>query len=193
MSVKVRATVLALSVLGGHAIAAEHEAHAAHAAPSVTDLVFPILNFLIFAFLIWRYFWPQVKVTLAERQRGIAKLLDEADRTRTEAQADLADVQAKRAAQDDEARRIGDDLRREGQHLRDSIVTNARRGAERIRRDAALLGEHEATQSARQLRAELSGAVVRRAAELLRERIDDRHQARFVEGFLADVQSEVTE
>jgi F-type H+-transporting ATPase subunit b len=190
---KVRVTFSALSVLAGPALASENEAHAAHAAPSVTELVFPILNFLVFAFLVWRYFWPQVKATLAERRRAIAKLLDEADRTRAEARADLVDVQAKRAAQEDEARRIGDDLRREGQHLRDSIVANARRGAERIRRDAALLGEHEATQSGRQLRAELSGAVVRRAADLLRERIDDRHQARFVEGFLADVQSEVAE
>ena len=170
------------------AAAKEHGAEAAHAAPSISTLFLPAVNFAIFVFLFSRYAWPLLRDTLAERRRVVEKELAEADRARKEAEALLAEVQARRAGLAAEGERISREMRDEAEHERAALVAAGRQTAERIRSDARLLGEQEAARAAKAIREEVAAKVIARVAAILREQVKADDEARFVDEFVATVE-----
>ena len=187
-SVSLRIFVFAAAWAGVAAAAEEHGEHAADAAPSISTLVLPIANFTIFAFVFARYAWPPLRGALVERRKLVEKELAEGDRARKEAQAILAEIEARRAGLAAEGERLIREMREEAEHERTALVAAARQTADRIRSDARLLGEQEAERAAKAIREEVAGKVVARVAEALRERVKPEDEARFADEFVATVE-----
>ena len=86
---------------------AEGEGHAA----SVTQLIFPLINFLIFLYLLKRYLLPFAKDYLRSRRAGIAAAVKEAEEAKQRAEALLRDYRSRIVRLDDETREIREALR----------------------------------------------------------------------------------
>jgi F-type H+-transporting ATPase subunit b len=181
--------VAAILLLAAPVLAAEAEHAAEHGVePSIGDLFLPTINFAIFAFIVARYVWPVVVEALVDRRRKIEHDLRESDKVEREAHADLAEIQALRAALEAEGRKLLEELRTEGERDRQAILEAARRAAERIRADAARLGDTEAARAAEDVRRDVAARVISRAVDKLRGRLGDEERRRFVDEFIDGLQ-----
>jgi F-type H+-transporting ATPase subunit b len=161
-----------------------------HHAPSIADLLFPVLNFSLFAAILYRFAWPVVKVAIAERRRSIEAEIGEADQAEREAREALAEVEKRRAQEHDERERLLGQLRQEGERERTLLAESARRSAQRLREDARRLGEDEAARAVLEIRRAVVAEAARRAEETLRQRLGDAEQGRFVGEFLSGIEAE---
>ena len=180
-------TAFAVLLDGGLALASEG-AHAEHA-PSLGTLVLPLVNFTIFAFILWRYAWPALRGALADRQRTVGRELTEAESALEEARRELESIEALRARSREDGEKLVADFRTEAEAQAGALMTAAQRMAERIRRDAELLGAQEKERAAHAIRAEIAERVIERAARLVRERFGESEQRRAVADFLSEVAS----
>lgn len=169
----------AVAASGGH-----QEDHAA----SPLDLVFPAINFLLFAYLIRRAGGDTVRSYLRQRRREVVQALDAAARAKAEADQVHADVRARLGQVEEEAKRLRADMRAAAELDRERRLTAARQAVGRIVSDARLGAEHEVRAAVAALRDEtVRGAVVETVA-LLRRQIKDADQERFVGDFVQGVQ-----
>jgi len=170
-------------------LAVASEAHETHAAPSISSLLFPVLNFAIFVYLLVRYAWPSVKSGLAERRRLIQEEVAEAEKVYRQVQTELREIQSRKARIQQEAEKILAQLHAEAEHERVALIEAARKTAERIRSDARRLGEQEAARAAQRIREEVALLVTQQAGEALRQRLTQPDQERFVREFQSAVES----
>jgi F-type H+-transporting ATPase subunit b len=187
-----RRSILSLAILAGgvgvaRALAAE--GHAAHGLASPTSLFLPIVNFSIFLYLLFHYAWPVVRDALVDRRKLVEKELSDADRAYQEAKAMRAEVEARRARVQEDGERLMGELRAEAERDGVALLESARRSAERIRRDASMLGEQEAAQAAHRLRNEMAEEVVARAAALVRQRLTAEDEQRFIGEFVSAIET----
>lgn len=182
--------VLPIALLAGVAFAASG-GHDDHHAPPISTLLFPLINFSIFAFILYRYAWPAVRSTLAERRRKIEHEIVAAETAHREAREALAEIESLRARSRDDAAALVASVRAEADAQARALVEAARRAAERIRNDARLLATQEEARAAQSIRAEVAALVVTRAAELVRERFGEADQKRAVGDFLSGVSAGV--
>jgi F-type H+-transporting ATPase subunit b len=156
-----------------------------HADPTIGTLLWPLVNFSLFAFLLVRVLAGPIREFFRERAGRLREQLAAGDRARTEAEAlraqlaaDLADLPALRE-------RLKTDLRATAERERDRILTMARQAAERIRTDTKLLAEQEVAAARRTLRDEVIDAATGKATELVRGAIQPQDQDRFVREFVS--------
>jgi F-type H+-transporting ATPase subunit b len=167
---------------------ASEAAHGEHA-PSIGTLVLPIVNFAIFSFVLWRYAWPALRSALADRQAGVSRELSEGDVAHREARTELEKIEALRARSREDADKLIAEIREEGEAQARALLDQARRSAERIRRDAELLAAQEGARAAHGIRAEAADRIVARATEIVRQRFGEGEQRRAVADFLSEVRS----
>ena len=170
------------------ALAAE-SGHGEHHAPPISTLILPVINFTIFAGILWRFAWPAIKSALADRQQTVGKQLTESEAALRDARADLEAIEALRARSREDGEKLVAELREEAEKQVGALLTAARSMADRIRRDAELLSTQERDRAAKTIRAEVADRVVRRAAELVKQRFGESEQRRAVADFLAEVRS----
>lgn len=160
----------------------EHEA--AHHVPTIAGLLFPAINFSIFAFLLVRFLAGPIREFFRERAERLRERLVAGDRSRREAEAlkaqlakDLADLPALRE-------RLKADLRGTAERERERLLAQARQAAERIANDAKLLADQEVAAALRALRAEVIEAATQKAIDLVRATLQPQDQDRFVREFV---------
>jgi F-type H+-transporting ATPase subunit b len=157
--------------------------HAEHV-PTIGSLVWPLVNFSLFALLLVRLLAGPVREFFRERAGRLREQLAAGDRARKEAEAlrsqlaaDLADLPALRE-------RLKADLRTTADRERERILELARQAAKRIRTDTKLLAEQEVAAARRVLRDEVIEAATGKATELVRGVIQPQDQDRFVREFV---------
>lgn len=185
-TVKPVALALGIAALASAAFAAA-PGHDPHHAPPISTLLFPLVNFSIFTFILWRYAWPAVRSTLAERRRKIEHEIVASETAHREAKLALGEIEGLRARSREDAAALVASVRAEAEAQATALVEAARRAAERIRRDALLLATQEQARAAQTIRADVAALVVARAEVLVRERFGEDDQKRAVDAFLSDV------
>ena len=83
--------------------------------PNLGLMIWTLLAFFVAFFILRKYAWPQISAALEKRQRAIEESIETAERTRTEAQALLAEYRERL---------------REARSQADDIVVRARKAAE---------------------------------------------------------------
>jgi F-type H+-transporting ATPase subunit b len=184
---------VALSTLGlapvGPLFAAEGEAeevhHDAHAV-SVSELLFPAINFAIFAVILVKYVVPALREYLRRRADDIVSaaasartLLAEAETLISAARARFSGVASEREA------------------IRNDLVTAAKRQAERLHEqaeetgkrrlaDASLVAEQERRRALEEIRAEIATLATSLAESRLRAVLSSDDQRVIVRQFFED-------
>lgn len=187
-----RATTALARLLGGAltglpaiARAAEEAGHAEHHAPSPAGLVFPFINFSIYAFLMYKFAWPAIRTWLADRREGVVAALAAARQARADAEALKAAYEGRMRTLEADAARAREEVLATARLEAKNLLDQARQSAERIRNDAKLVADQEVARARRELQEEAAALVARLAGDLVSRQLDDADQSRFVADFVA--------
>ena len=165
------------------AAAAEAGEHAA----SVTQLVFPLINFLIFLYLLKRYLLPFAKDYFRSRRAEIAGAVKEAEEAKQRAEALLSDYRSRIARLDDETREIREALRAEGDREKTKLLAEAEELATRIKTDADFLADQEVKAARQELRREIARMAEAAAERLVQSHLTAVDQKRMVAEFMREI------
>ena len=155
--------------------------------PEAPEMIWGTLSFLVVAFLLWKFAWPQIKQMMAARTARIQAQLDEAATAKTE--ADEAAVAVREAK---------GDIASERQRLLAEADAQAARlladGRTRLEQEVADLttkadGEIGSVQGRLQgeVQAEVAEVAYRATENLVTDSLDDEMRQQLVEQFIARV------
>jgi F0F1-type ATP synthase membrane subunit b/b' len=158
----------------------EHGAHE----PAIRDLLFPAINFTIFAFVAVRFLAGPIREYFRERTDRLREGLEAGKRAQQQAQALQAQLASDMRDLPRLQERLKADLLVTAQEARATLLAQGREAAERIRADAELVAEQEARAAARAVRSEIVEEAIRQATTVVREGVTPADQARFVREFV---------
>lgn len=148
-----------------------------------------IAVFLVLLFLLRKFAWGPLLAALEERQAGIRKSLDDADKARRE----LAEVQTKASALIGKARMEADailsEARADGVRIRQELRDLAQKEAETITRNAQQQIQLERDRAVTELRQEAVDLSVLIASKLVRRNLTREDNAALIEDALQQVDS----
>lgn len=168
-------------VWASSAAGAEH-----HTAP-ITQLIFPALNFLIFAYIIKRFAVPLIQDYLRSRREGIVASLADAAELKNKAEAMVQDYRGRLAGLDREVRSIQESFRADGETERAKLLREGELLAARIKEDARFLADQEIKLARQKIREEMASRAEATARELVQRHLSAADQRRLVEDFLRDI------
>jgi F-type H+-transporting ATPase subunit b len=119
--------------------------------PATNEIIWGAISFFLLLVLMWKLALPAVKKGMEARTERIRENLDEAERTKSDAQQVLADYQLQLADAKNESARI---------------IDEARQTAEQMRRDLMVRAEAEVNELRDRTRAEIEAAQHRAIADL---------------------------
>ena len=133
--------------------------------------------FLILAWVVAKFVWPNVMGTLDARAKKIAEGLAAADQGKQAMAAAEKRVQVELAtARDEGAKRIADAEKR-AQLVSDEIKANAQAEAARIVAQARAEAEQQVTKAREELRAQVAALAVKGAEQILKREINPQAHA----------------
>ena len=157
-------------------------------APSMTSLIFPVINFLIFVFLIYRFALPPARRYLVSRRDGILAAVRSANESKENADSTLRSFRARLASTDDETKTLLETLRAEGEREKAKILREAEELASKIRADADFVSQQEIKVARQQIREEIARIAQRAAENAIRANLRAADQERLVEQFLQGIE-----
>ena len=149
-----------------------------------------LFGFAVIVFVINKYVVPPVRKLMADQKGAVRNQLDESAKA-TERLAAAGQYHAQRVEQGrDEARHIVDEARTDSVRIAEQLRVQAGVEAERIKVQGGQQVQLLRTQTIRQLRAELGGESVQRAAELVRAHVSDPYaRSATIDRFLDELDS----
>jgi F-type H+-transporting ATPase subunit b len=128
---------------------------------------------------------------LVERKAQVTAELEEARRLHEEARALLSQYEGRLARLDAEKSQILSDYRQLGEAERDRIITEAKRQAEKIGKDAELTVQGEVRRARAALEREVVELASGMAEERLRQRLDAREQGALFDAYLTEIERDL--
>jgi F-type H+-transporting ATPase subunit b len=158
-----------------------------HHEPSWNLTILGFVNFALFLFVLYRYAWPLVRDYLVARRESIVRALEAARRAQAEAEELRAEYEARMRTLEDEAARTREELLAIARHEADRVIDQARRAAERIRRDAELVAGQEVAQARALLQRDVAELITRLAGALIEREITPDDQRRLIREFVGEM------
>ncbi len=156
---------------------------------SFPNILFQLLNFLIFLYLLYRVLFRPIRQMLEQRRERIAESVREAEDLRAQVEQDRAGYEAELAQARSEAQRIREKASRTAESVRARELDRAREDADRMRSDADSEIERSRVQAAEELRQRTADLVLTATARVLDRSIDDPEHRRLVDEALRDLQA----
>jgi F-type H+-transporting ATPase subunit b len=148
---------------------------------------FALINFGIFAAIMWRLAGKPLLEYTRTRHLTIKKDLEDAARLHAEAEKRLKEYEAKIGGIDREIETLLASIRREAEGEKARIIAAAADQAARLKTDAEAQIQTEIARTQRALRQEMVGAAIAAAETILREKLGAEDQARLAERYVTDV------
>ena len=150
----------------------------------IIDLGWRVLNFAIFAAILYFAAAKPIRNFLSGRIEGIKKELGDAEKGKEEAEKKLQEYMRKLSSLEEEVREIHETLRREGEVERDRIIESAQEAAEKIKIQADLSAQQELNKAVAAIRKEAAEAAVELAEMMLKKDLKKEDQKRLVTEYL---------
>ena len=160
-----------------------------HLYPHVEELIVGAIAFAVLFFFIWKWVLPRLGALLEERRQKIQGSLEEAEKTKAEAQQLLSGYQEKLREAGAEAGKIIEEARKTAEQMRKDLVAKAEEESRQIvaRAQEEVRGERDRAVGA--LRRQLAEASVELAGRVVGETLDQERHMRIVEQFIDDVKA----
>ena len=171
---------------GGHA--AEGGASHGSTDPLSVDPDLAVWTFIVFLALLavlWKFAWGPISKGLDDREATVARYLSDAERSHEEAKQLLADYQRKLGTAAEEVRGLLEEARRDAEHTKQEIMTEAKAAAdaERVR---ALREIEAATEGAiKQLAERSADLAVELAGKIVGAKLTAGDHARLIQEAVA--------
>lgn len=159
--------------------AGDGEAHAT----SVVDLIFPAINFLIFAYLAKRYAIPPLKEHLKKRREGLINSVAEANQAKVQADKILQRYKSLVQNLNEESAQIRAGLKAEGERETARMLAEAEEFAAKLKTDADFVAEQEVKMARQQIRGELANLAEQAAERAITGQLTDADQDRLLADF----------
>jgi F-type H+-transporting ATPase subunit b len=162
-------------------------AEAEHHTPSINDIWFPLINFLIYAFIIVKFALPLIRDFLKTRREEIVAKLAEASAKKQAAEALVRDYRSRLAGLGKEVQSLQAALREDGEREKSRLVSEAQATAVKITQDANFLADQEVRSARQKLREDIADEAEATAQQLIERNISAADQSRLVDDFLRSV------
>jgi F-type H+-transporting ATPase subunit b len=157
---------------------------------SFPNILFQLVNFLVFLWILRRLLYGPVTRMLRERRERITESLREAEDLRAQVERDRTEFESELQRARAEAQRIRDEASSTAEVIRERELERARGDVERMRTEAQADVERAQQQAAAELRAQTADLVMQATSRVLDRSIDDPEHRRLVQEALADLQSQ---
>ena len=162
-------------------------AEAEHHAPSINDIWFPLINFLIYAFIIVKFALPLIHDFLKTRREEIVAKLAEASAKKQAAEALVRDYRSRLAGLGKEVQSLQAALREDGEREKSRLVSEAQATAVKITQDANFLADQEVKTARQRLREEMADEAEASARQLIERNFSAADQTRLADEFVRSV------
>jgi len=160
---------------------------AEHHAPPISDVIFPALNFLIYAFIVVKFAFPLVRSFLQSRREEVIQVVAQASAKKQQAEALVREYKAKVAGLDNEVQSILSSWREDAEREKAKLLSEAQSLAAKLKEDAQFLGEQEVKIARQQIRDEMANQAEAMAEELVRRHLTPADQSRLAAEFIRDI------
>lgn len=150
---------------------------------SIVDLIFPLINFLIFVYLAKRYAIPPLREHLKKRREGIINSVAEANETKSQAEKTLQRYKSLLQNLQEEAVRIREGLRAEGEREKARMMAEAEEFTAKLKADADFMAEQEIKTARQQIRGELADLAEEAAERAIATQLTNDDQDRLIHDF----------
>lgn len=158
--------------------------------PSVNELIYGLISFLIFFAFMAKYVLPRANAALADRRALIEGKMEQAEADRAAAEKLLADYRAQLADARSEAGRIIEAAERQAQTIRAERERAAQESADRLVAAASAKAEADRQSVMGQLRSEIGGLSVELAEKIVGQTLEsDDRQRTLIDSFISGVAS----
>ena len=158
-----------------------------HHTPEISGIIFPLLNFLIYAGILYYFAVPLIRSFLKSRHDEVLATVTEAAARKQNADALVGDYRSRLAKLNQEIDSIQASLKAEGERGKVRLLREAEGLAAKIKSDAQLLAEQEVKAAKHQVFLELAERAKASATELIRRHLSHADQDRLVEEFIEDL------
>ena len=160
---------------------------AEHHTPSITEVILPALNFLIYAFIIVKFALPAVRSFLKSRRDEVVATIAQASAKKAAAQALVDEYKIKLAALDQQVRSLQATLRDEGERDKAKLVGEANAMAAKIKADASILADQEVKMARQKIREDMAIQAEATARALLQRNLSAEDQNRLADEFIQSI------
>lgn len=158
-----------------------------HHTPPISDLIFPTLNFLIYAFIIVKYAFPLVRNFLRSRREEVISVITLASAKKQQAEALVREYKTKLAGLDKEVQSIQASWRDEAEREKAKQLIEAQSLAAKIKEDAQFLAEQEVKIARQKIREDMANQSEATARELVRQHLSPADQSRLATEFIQHI------
>ena len=155
--------------------------------PSVPELVWGSLAFLIVFLLMWKYAFPSVKKGMDARTERIRDSLSTAEQAKTDAQNVLEEYQRQLADARNESNRIIEDARQTAEALRRDLMARAEADAAEVRTRATADIEAAKDRAMEELRSQLTQLTLQLTELGVKRNIDRDANSRLVDDYISSI------
>ena len=158
--------------------------------PAANELIWGAISFVILFYVLSKFAYPGIKKGMDARTDRIRGSLDEAERTRTEAQGILEEYQRQLADARSEAARVIEEARQAADAMRRELMAKAEAEAAEARQRAQADIQASVERATADLRAQVAQLSVEGAEMVVRNALKDRDtQLQLVEDYINRVGS----
>lgn len=150
----------------------------------LVDLGWRVLNFLIFAAILYFAAAKPIRNFLAGRIDDIKKELGDAEKSKEDAEKRLADHLKRVDNLEVEVKELCETLRKEGEVERDRIIEAANEAADKIKTQAGFSANQELNKAISLIKKETADAAVALAEKILKKDIKKADQKKLVSEYL---------
>ncbi|HWP58906.1 MAG TPA: hypothetical protein VNL14_13520 [Candidatus Acidoferrales bacterium] len=176
-----RAALVVFAVCLSATSAWASEAHA----PGLSGVLFPVINFLIFLYLIKRFGLPLVRAHFDHRHEEIRRAVAEAAAERERAESRVRDYRSRLAGLQNEIRKIHEGFIAEGQREKARLIQEGEAQAAKVRADADFLAGQELKVAQLELRRFMASTARAAAEQLIRSRLTPEDDKRLIDEFVS--------
>ena len=147
--------------------------------------------FISLFFLLRKYAWPPIVRLTEEREKNIARQLEEAEKANTEAQATLEEHKQLMAGAKEEAQSLINEAKGVAQAEREQLLAKTQEEQSKMLERAKREIDAERERAIGQLRHEAVEISLAAAAKLIRERLDSEDDRKIVEEYIDSLGSDL--
>ena len=157
--------------------------------PETSELVYAVVAFLVLLALMYKFAFPAVQKAMEGRTQRIRDNLDEAERTKAEAQRILEEYQRQLADAKNESARIIDEARQTAEQMRRDLIGRAEAEVTELRDRSRQEIEAAQQRAVADLRAQVSELAIGAAEVVVQKNLDRDTNRALVERYIEQVGS----
>jgi len=173
---------------GEHAVEAAHNAHGAAHFPW-DKWAWNMVNFLVFAGVLWKYALPAMQSFFAKRREELVSEMNAAKALRLEAKAQLERFEDKLKDLEKERQSIMDEYHEQGERERDRLIVDAKKQVEKMRVDAEMIISQETRKAVSAIEKQAVDEAIGLAMTKLTTKMSDHAQNGLVSDFVDELRA----